>query len=248
MKLTKLAAVAGGLITGIALMLAVLQLSAADQPSPTVDEPNPCAGQTDEQCNQTVDTLRSEGNAKVVKWVKDFIASGQDPRSLPRSPTTALPAPAASSLDLAVEGAETIVIGYITDVDFEVVLDDTAGPASVWGTAHVSVEGTLKGDQAKEIMVVQSGGPQPNSDLKSGSLAYSEATPYLLKGDRALLFLKKDELGYYVQGWTGTYLVDKEDKLDAVAGNPFGASVEAQSLSQFSAEIEAVVAGQAAAR
>ncbi|HSP55701.1 MAG TPA: hypothetical protein VLS25_08935 [Dehalococcoidia bacterium] len=111
---------------------------------------------------------------------------------------------------------------------------------------RISVEDALKGDPGKEIIVVQaSGGPHPGPDWDTGVLAYSEATPYLLKGDRALLFLKKDETGYYVQGWTGTYLVDKEDRLDAVTGNPFEAAAEAKTLSGFSDEITAIVAKQA---
>jgi len=245
MKSMRIIALAGGLLSGLLLAVAVLQMSAADEPTPGAKEPDPCKGQTDEECNHTIDTLRSEGNAKVVKWVEDFIASGQDPRSLPRSFITALPAPPVPTLDHAVEDADRIVMGEVIGVEFEVV-EDTSGPATVWGTAHVSVESTLKGDEAKEVMVRQSGGPWPDADMKA-VLAYSEATPYLLKGDRVLLFLKEDELGYSAQVWTGTYLVDEEDRLDAVTGNPFEASVEAKTLPEFTAEIRALVAAQAAA-
>jgi hypothetical protein len=59
-----------------------------------------------------------------------------------------------------------------------------------------------------------------------------------LKGDHVLLFLKKDELGYYVQG--GRALICSIMKTGWTrCGNPFETSVEAKTLSEFSAEIEA---------
>lgn len=249
MRLARLIPLAGGLLSGAGLMLAVLQLSAADQPAPALLEPDPCEGQTDQECGQTINALRSEGNKKYTEWVNNFIASGQDPRSLPRSPSSALAAPPPPTLDLAVQAANTIVVGAINDVDFEVVPpDDPSGHAFVRTKARVSIESTLKGDPVKEITILQFGGPEPGSDWESGRLLYLEAAPLLLKGDRALLFLKKDDLGYYVQAWTGTYLLDKNDKLDALAGNPFEAAVEKKTLSEFTDEIRALVAAQAASR
>jgi hypothetical protein len=66
---------------------------------PDMDESrDPCEGQTDEECNQTIDRLRREGAQRFTAWVNDFIATGQDPRSLPRSPNIGLLAPPLSNL------------------------------------------------------------------------------------------------------------------------------------------------------
>lgn len=246
MRVTRIITVAAGLVSGTALAVTILQFSAASQPEGVVQEPNPCEGQTDEGCNKTIDRLRSEGNAKYINWVNDFIASGQDPRELPRSPSSAIAPESPQSLDVAVARADIILTGVVTEATFEVVPpDDPSGFAFVRGKALIAIENTLRGTAAKEIAILQFGGPEPNSDWKTGSLLYLEAAPLLLEGDRALLFIKKDELGYSVQAWTGTYLVDNEDKVDAIAGNPFEASVEAKTLSEFSEEIGALVAKQA---
>ena len=238
-----------GALAGIALAVAALQLSSAD-PTPQVErEPDPCEGQTDEACNETIDKLRSEFNARYVEWINDYLASDQDVRELRRARSNALGDPPLPTLGLAVDSADAIVLGTVTDVAFEVVPpDDPSGFAFVQSTARVAIDETFKGGVAKEIEINQYGGPEPNSDWKTGHLLYTEAAPLLLDGDKVLLFLDKDEFGYLVQSWTGTYLIDSDGKLDAVFGNPFEASAEADSVTQFSTAIEASVAEQAAAQ
>ncbi|HSP55702.1 MAG TPA: hypothetical protein VLS25_08940 [Dehalococcoidia bacterium] len=108
------AVIAAALIGAAAFqVVSALQPSAADQTNPVVKEPDPCEGQTDEECNHTINGLRSEGATRYTAWVNDFIASGQDPRALPRSATTALPMPPVPGIDAAVADAEIIFVGTV---------------------------------------------------------------------------------------------------------------------------------------
>jgi DNA-binding CsgD family transcriptional regulator len=163
------------------------------------------------------------------EFVKEFQASGRDPRSLKRinRPSYGAPMP---SLQATVDAADLIVLGTVTGVQFTTEPDEMS-------FATVSVEQTFKGGALAggELTVGQVGGPSWTRD--GGQLVQLETDELLLSGDRAMLILKAK--GETLHALLGSGIVFIRDGLSfPEAVNVFGADILNQSLAQLLAMIE----------
>lgn len=98
----------------------------------------------------------------------------------------------------------------------------------------------LKGVTEAAYEVEYTGGPEPWPDWDSAELGFAEGAPWLLPGDRAVLFLETDpDRGVLnVQSWSGTYAVSAAGVVHALEGNVFGPEVDGMTVDEFLAEID----------
>jgi hypothetical protein len=224
----KVGIAAMALIVAAAIALGIRQFTASSEPK------NPCADLADAECQELQSKLRAEFDRKFVVWVEEFNKENIDLRALPRAYSLAFYLPPLPGLPVSLGQADVVVVGtaeavYFTPTDAHVT---------------VAVEQSLKGVTAGTITVLQSAGPTPFPSWDEPTLGYSENEPLLLPGDRALLFLEYDASAeaYRVQSFTGHYLINPDGKLSALEGNPFGASVNGQTVDQFAATMAALLA------
>jgi hypothetical protein len=187
------------LVVALPLVLSgavVLLTQAAGGKAPT----NPWEGLSDAQRLQQI---RSAYEAQAA-FVRDFVASDVDPRSLRRDAIEGFSA-GPGTLDEALAESDVVVVGSVTGVTFEPVADQWMGRA----ISTVDVERTLKGDAAGEIRVVAAGNPAPTAE-GSPELQEIDTAPVLLPGDRVVLMLVKTSGGDLIQlpGSGTVYLVD----------------------------------------
>ena len=172
---------------------------------------------------------RNEFHARYRAWLDEFIASGSDPRDLPQSPIMAYYMPPLTDLPSAIGEATSVVVGTASSVSFH-----HGGGATV----TFVVDRTLKGELGDSVTIEQGGGPMPNPDWESGTLAYAENAPLLLPGDRAILLLEPADGGaWWVQSFTGIYRIEGP-VVRALDGNPFRGDVDGMPLETFVTRIQ----------
>ncbi|MFY9531908.1 MAG: hypothetical protein WAR24_23640, partial [Candidatus Acidiferrales bacterium] len=152
-------------------------------------------------------------------------------RNLPRRPVLATyAAPAATSLTQATHDADLVIRGDVVSIM----------PTAFDGTyVSVRIARSLKGSASGTVVIHQGGAIEPTPDWAGMFIADSEAGPLMIPGDNVVLFLHKSGSAYEPQAFTGLYWSTLHG-LKAVPGNPFGRSVEAQTVSTFQTLISAV--------
>lgn len=167
---------------------------------------------------------------RYAAWLDSPVAQSMDLRSLPRATLTAEFLPSEPSLDAATAKADIIAVGEAVDYKF-----------GSWGSSvTLKVETIFKGEPASTLTVSLPGGPQPdNLEFTKATLVEGEATPILLPGDRALLFLQRsaDRKRLSVQPYSGHYRVDAVGTVRPLAGNRFGRGLEGMTLVDLVAAI-----------
>lgn len=184
-----------------------------------------------------LDALVTASRAQHRQYLRDFIASGADPRSLPRVliPATA---PVPESLSEAVRRADVIVRGRVLSTSFAIPADDNVPLA----TSTVQVVETVKQRQSgvcARLSVLQRGGPVPQAN--GGGLAQLSTDELILAGDEVILLLQyREDLGgsYRPVPGAGTYFVSN-GRVVPEHSNRFGATVVGQPTAAFMAALRA---------
>jgi hypothetical protein len=195
---------------------------------------DPCRGLSDAECYELITKKREDFDSRFEAWIADFNKSGVDLRSLETSTLNVAYGPLETSLDSAVKRADAIVIGRSKEITFD----------TQWGYTTLAVDETLKGGPFSETTIAQPGGPRPYPDWDSMILGVSELDPLIFPGDKVLFFLTyAEELQKFeVQPGTGFYRIDEVGNVNALEANPFAASVNGKSSSEFVSEIETLAA------
>ena len=180
---------------------------------------------------QEVERLQKENTdafwARYAGWVDEQNQKQIDPRAYKVTEIMASTGAPAANLSEAVRTADLTIVGIVKSVQFRATADSVV---------EIQVTETLRGTSASAtIQVVQLNSLVPDRTWSSATIGVVEATPMLYPEDRVVLILHKD-LSYpgafNVQLWTGTYR-ETQGQLRAVVGNPFAATVEATSFSDF---------------
>jgi hypothetical protein len=178
------------------------------------------------------------GRAKQRDFFEQFVASGQDPRSLPRASISHIDCwcPPMTNLQETIAAAHAVVVGTVSRVEF--TYDNGLGRSR----ASISVEKIIKnGALPRDLVVTQIGGPViVGNGTPSGqpALGQMENDELLLKGDKAVLFLRTHS------GHTTTLpdsgIVFIQDGLAVPeAASRFGADIRGLTLPQLLALIDA---------
>lgn len=150
------------------------------------------------------DALVAAGDARQQQYLREFIASGTDPRTLPREfvsgssgePDTLRGVIAISEVIVRAQVIRTEFVGQPLDLPL------TISTVRVSDVARGSAVGA-------ELKVVQRGGPVPQSNRQGGALAQLETDEILLTGDDVVLFLRAERRvgGYMTVGAAGIYFI-----------------------------------------
>ena len=119
-----------------------------------------------------------------AKFIRDFDASGRDPRSLPREAGEAFYA-GPESLDDALGASDVVVLATVRKVSFEPIAGQWLGQARV----TIDVLRVLKGRAGATLELVQPGSAAPTADGR-GQLQELDVAPVLMPDDRVLLMLR----------------------------------------------------------
>jgi hypothetical protein len=166
-----------------------------------------------------------------VTYLRDFVASGRDPHTLPRLWIEAT-SDAPESLAVAARAAEVVFVGVVSKTTFD------SGPDGL-PVAHSTVRVTdvLKGSPAGEVQVQQAGGPvpQPNG---TGGLAQLTTDELILPGDQVVILgsFRSDLGAYQTSPTAGVYFV-REGRVYPEESNRFGHPLRGQPLAVFSAAL-----------
>ncbi len=181
--------------------------------------------------------------ARRAKWIEDFQAAGKDASTLCRSPIAASYVPGPPSLTAALQRADLVVEGAVTQVVYT--------PSGTVGTVRVTAvykasdtaAAWLGTPRPAEVQVALGYGPEPGPDfsLDTGWLAFHENQPVLFPGARAILFLQLGQAAnmppFSMQSFTGGYEIDANGRIVPVPHNPFAAQVRGLPAGQFAALI-----------
>lgn len=207
----------------------------ADNPKATIP---PTLSPPDSPTPDPTDQSNLQGEAtfdqRYKAWLDSAAAHSLDLRSLPRGILAANYFGGQSTLAQAVAHADTIVVGQVSTYDF-----------GSWGSSStIAVDTMLKGNRATTVTFDVPGGPQPtNISFTAAQLVQSEAAPILLPGDRAVLLFDRAPDGHlYVQPFTGLYTI-QGTLVQALAENPFGSTVNGESLATFIATVVSLTGG-----
>jgi hypothetical protein len=172
------------------------------------------------------------GRARQRDFFDQFVASGQDPRSLPRISVSPYSGPVAS-LKETVATTDAIVVGTVSRQEFS-----RPGDGPEMSRVRVSVD-TIIEDSAllpDELVIDQTGGPVLG---QSGPALFQlDVDELMLKGDKVVLFLRSGN----GRMWTlpGSGIVFIQDGLAVPeASNRFGADIRGLTLPQLLALIDA---------
>jgi hypothetical protein len=178
------------------------------------------------------------GRAKQRDFFNQFVASGQDPRSLPRASISHIDCwcPPMTNLRETITAAHAVVVGTVTRVDF--TYDNGLGRSR----ASISVERVLKdGALPRDLVVAQIGGPViVGNGTPSGqpALGQMENDELLLKGDKAVLFLRIYE-GHATTLPDSGIIFIQDGLAVPESSSRFGADIRGLTLAQLLALIDA---------
>jgi hypothetical protein len=179
--------------------------------------------------------------AEYGAWLANLDLSHIDLHALPRGGSTAdffLPRQL-RTLAAAVGDADLIVLGRVDSV--------SAGDGLA---TRFGVDEAIKGDAGPTITVDQPAHLEPvGGDWSKIEIVEPDGMRALLPGDRAVLFLKLESaLGrsghYLIQVWTGWYQIGADGAVQASSANPFGESIQSESVSTFVQQIRLALARQ----
>lgn len=185
------------------------------------------------------DALVASSRSRQDQFVRDFMASRQDPRTLQRVVISAT-APLIPNLGAAVAAADTIVRGRVESTSFAPSDSGTPVATSTIRITQIVKAGRLTPGQ-QQLSLRQIGGPVPQAN--GGVLAQLETDELVLPGDDVVLLLSgRSELGADLQALpvAGIYFVTKTGIL-AEHSNVFGNAVNGQVPELFTARIQALV-------
>lgn len=175
--------------------------SSPSQAAPPTPKPLPPAGPASAAA---FDALVAAGDARQQQYLREFVASGNDPRSLPRefvSGTSGEP----DTLRGVIAASAVIVRAQVVRTEFVHQPRDLPLTVSTVRVSEVA-RGSAVGS---ELKVVQRGGPVPQPNRQGGALAQLETDELLLTGDDVVLFLRAEPRvgGYMTIGAAGIYFI-----------------------------------------
>lgn len=133
--------------------------------------------------------------------------------------------PGYPTLEEAVAGADAIVVGRVTSVEF--LFDGETREL-----ARLEVEEVIRGNAGQLYVLNIAGGPRG----VGGELALTQhqTNPLLLTGDRGLFLLQRMSLtaAFVPQGFSGQFRFGS-DRVETVLGNPFASKVEVMGQTEF---------------
>ncbi len=124
-----------------------------------------------------------------AKFIRDFNASGQDPRSLHREASQSFYG-GPDSLGGALGASDFVVLATVRNVTFEPIAGQWLGQARV----TIDVLRNLKGQAGPTLELIQAGSPAPTPD-GHGVLQEFDVAPVLMPGDRVILMLARVDSG-----------------------------------------------------
>lgn len=202
--------------------------SAANQAAAPTPKPLPPAGPS---TAVEFDARVAAGDARQQQYVREFVALGKDPRSLPRGFIGGSSGDPLTLRD-AISRSDVIVRAQVVRTEFVAQPRDlplTISTVRVTGVARGSAVGS-------ELKVVQRGGPVPQPNSAGGALAQLETDELLLTGDDVVLFLRAEPRlgGYQTIGASGIYFI-RNGGLIPEEHNPFARTILAKTWPELAA-------------
>lgn len=180
------------------------------------------------------------------RWIRDFEAAGRDILVLPRSEAMAIYAPGTMTLGEALQLADVVAEGIVTDVVY--TPSGTIGTIEIAAVHKISLEAAsrLGTTRPTEVQVALRYSPEPDPEYATGRLVYPTNQPLLLPGSRTYLFLQASNAEgrppFYIQSYTGGYEIDEDGQIVPVPANAFADQVRGLTTEMFTSQIVAALA------
>lgn len=226
-RVKRLPLMVGAILISLVMVWGGLLLSTIGATGHASAKPGPNAGAR--LADAELEALVAAVHVRNDEYLRRFVASGRDPRSLAvvEQHTWAGPTGGTPTLDAATAKAEIILHGRVREVTF--TPSPTGGlPRS---SATVDVKRTVKGQVASPLIVTQLGGPQPTES--GGVLVRLDTTPLILGGDEVVLMLLRLANGSLVAvPGAGVYQI-RNGHAEADHSSAFGSSLTGLTLDEL---------------
>lgn len=214
-------AAAFGAVSLVSVGLMALAAPLADAPKPT-----PPPGHSIQEAQAIIEASR----ARNAQFLKDFVASRRDPRSLPRLSMEAT-GDVPPSLDAAVHAAQLVARASVIHTTFTSGRDGFPLTTSTLRLTEV-----LKAPNAPsvgaEIQVLQVGGPVPQPKPMDGGLAQLTTDEVLLTGDEVIILANfRSDLGVFQPLSAAGIYFNQNGRIVPEESNRFGSTVAGASPS-----------------
>lgn len=199
-------------------------------------------GKSLREIDALVQQISDESERKTIQATADFVARGDDPRSLRRAEQFSIAASPPSTFEESLARAELIVVAEVRSLDLI-----SARAAGRGGTlATLAVRDVLLGGSIDTLVLQQPATVEIDVEGKSATglvLSVPSFAPALFAGDKALLLLKKADGSeyYYALPFVGQYVERADGKLEAVGGNPFQGQFAGLTLAQGAEKVRAAL-------
>ena len=220
-------AVAFGAVSLVAIGLMALAAPFADPPKPTPGPARPI---------QEAQAIIEASNARHVQFLKDFVASRRDPRSLPRLSIEAT-GDVPRSLEAAVPAAQLVARASVIHTAFTSGRDGFPVTTSTLRLTEV-VKAPGAQSVGAEIRVLQVGGPVPQPKPMDAGLAQLIIDELLLTGDDVIILANfRADLGVFQPlSAAGIYFI-QNGRIVPEESNRFGSTVAGASPSLLLAKM-----------
>jgi hypothetical protein len=220
MHILRMRTMAIAVVLGAASLAGVGLLATAGTLGAPIPKPTPGPGLSIAEAKAILDAAHSAD----VQYLKDFVASGRDPRSLPRIEIAAsglIP----QTLAEAVGAAQLVARASVIRTTF---VSGANGPLA---TSTLRLVEVLKAPASQsvgmEIQVLQNGGPVPQPMPMGGGLVQLPTDELVLAGDDVIILanFRPDLGGVFQPLWGAGILFNKNGRIVPEESNRFGDSL-----------------------
>jgi hypothetical protein len=220
MKILRMRTIAIAVLLGAASLAGVGLLATAGTLGAPISKPTPPPGHSMAEAQAIIDAAHSAN----VQYLKNFVASGRDPRALQRIEIAAsgdLPETLAEAVGAAqlVARASVIHTTFVSGADGFPLATSTLRLVEVLKAPASQSVGT-------EIQVLQVGGPVPQPMPMGGGLVQLPTDELVLAGDDVIILAKfRPDLGVFQPLWGAGILFNKNGRIVPEESNRFGHSL-----------------------
>jgi hypothetical protein len=224
MKILRMRTMAIAVVLGAASLTGVSLLAMAGTLGAPISNPTPKPTPPPGHAIAEAQAIIDAGRSADVQYLKDFVASGRDPRSLQRIEIAASGG-VPETLAQAVGAAQLVARASVIRTTFVSRADGFPLATSTLRLVEV-LKAPASQSVGMEIQVLQNGGPVPQPMPMGGGLVQLPTDELVLAGDDVIILANfRPDLGVFLPLWGAGILFNKNGRIVPEESNRFGASL-----------------------